>query len=229
MESKTLTIKDIPMEDRPRERLIKYGPEVLSNGELLAIILRTGMKSESAISIANSMISKSGGLKFLANCSVQELSQIKGVGQAKAAQVKAAIELGRRLRGYRSGAEVKISKPEDAALMVMEDMRYLAKEYLRVIFLNTKNIVIECRDISIGSLNTSIVHPREVYSEAIKKSSSSIIICHNHPSGDPSPSQEDINITKRLSEVGKLVGIELLDHLIIGDGTYISLKEKGIL
>ncbi|TDT61195.1 RadC family protein [Fonticella tunisiensis] len=229
MGNKNLLIKDIPLDDRPRERLIKNGPEALSDAELLAIILRTGTKSESAINIANRLISSYDGLKFLCSCSVQELSSIKGIGSAKAAQIKAAVELGRRLRSFRSGPAPRIGKPEDAAWLVMEDMRYLNKEHLKVIFLNTKNVVIDVKDISIGSLNSSIVHPREVYSEAIRKISSSIIVCHNHPSGDPSPSQEDISITKRLWEVGKLVGIELLDHIIIGDGNYISLKEKGII
>jgi DNA repair protein RadC len=229
MGNKSLTIKDIPVEDRPRERLLKYGPEVLSNAELLAIILRVGTKSESAITIANKLISSNEGLRFLTTSTVEELSNVKGIGEAKAAQIKAALELGKRLKNFRSDSKVKISSPEDAAELVMEDMRYLKKEHLRVIFLNTKNIVTDVKDLSIGSLNSSVVHPREIYSEAIRKSSSSIIICHNHPSGDPSPSQEDINITKRLYDVGKLVGIDLLDHIVIGDGRYISLKEKGII
>lgn len=229
MDTKSLTIKDIPLEDRPRERLLKYGPEVLSNAELLAILLRTGTKSENAISIANRVMLQQDGLRFLASCTAQELSAVKGIGAAKASQILAAVELGRRIRGYRTDKKIKIGSPSDAVNIVMDDMRYLKKEHLRVIFLDTKNQVIEVKDLSIGSLNASVVHPREVFSEAIRKSSSSIIICHNHPSGDPTPSQEDINITKRLCEVGKLVGIELLDHLIIGDGSYISLKEKGIL
>lgn len=229
MNIKSLTIKDIPVEDRPRERLLKYGPEVLSNAELLAILLRTGTKSENAISIANRIMGQQDGIKFLAFCTAQELSQINGIGSAKASQILAAVELGKRIRGYRTDKKIKIGSPSDAVDIVMEDMRYLRKEHLKVIFLNTKNQIIEVKDLSIGSLNASVVHPREVYSEAIRKSSSSIIICHNHPSGDPTPSQEDINITKRLHEVGKLVGIDLLDHLIIGDGSYISLKEKGIL
>jgi DNA repair protein RadC len=133
------------------------------------------------------------------------------------------------MKNFRSDQKYKITSPADAAELVMEDMRYLKKEHLKVIFLNTKNYVIDIKDLSIGSLNASVVHPREIYSEAIRKSCSSIIICHNHPSGDPSESQEDINITRRLYEVGKLVGIELLDHVIIGDGNFISLKEKGIL
>jgi DNA repair protein RadC len=229
MQEKGFTIKDIPIEDRPRERLIKFGPEALSNAELLAIILRTGTKSESAINMANRIMSGNDGLKFLSSCTIQELSLIKGIGNAKAAQIKAAVEIGKRLKGYRSDNKIKINSPEDIANLVMEDMRFLKKEHLRVIFLNTKNIVIDVKDLSIGSLNASVVHPREIYSEAIRKSSASIIICHNHPSGDPSQSQEDINITRRLYEVGKLVGIDLLDHVIIGDGCYISLKEKGIL
>lgn len=229
MNTKGLTIKDIPVDDRPRERLIKYGPEVLSNAELLAILLRTGTKSENAISIANRVMGRGEGIKFLASCTVQELSSIKGIGSAKASQIMAAVELGKRIRGYRSNKKIKIGSPGDAADIIMDDMRYLKKEHLRVLFLDTKNQVIEAKDLSIGSLNASVVHPREIYSEAIRKSSSSIIICHNHPSGDPTPSQEDINITKRLNEVGKLVGIDLLDHLIIGDGCYISLKEKGII
>lgn len=229
MEYKCLTIKDLPTEERPRERLIKHGAEVLSNSELLAIIIRTGTRFESAISIANKIMSSSEGLKFLTTSSVHELSQIKGIGMAKAAQIKAAVELGKRMKSYRCDNKLKISSPADAAEVVMEDMRYLKKEYLKGIFMNTKNLVIDIKDLSIGSLNSSIVHPREVFCEAIKNSSSSIIVCHNHPSGDPTPSQEDINITKRLYEVGKIVGIDLLDHIIIGDGIYVSLKEKGII
>ncbi|MCX7903548.1 MAG: DNA repair protein RadC [Caloramator sp.] len=220
-------IKDIPHDERPRERLIKFGPESLSNAELLAILLRTGTKEYSAINLAQSIISKNG-LDFLSNCTIEELSSIKGVGLAKAAQIKAAIELGKRLRGLRNSNKIKITSPRDVFNLIGEDMRYLKKEFLRIILLNTKNIVIDIKDISIGSLNSSIVHPREVFNEAIRKSSSSIIICHNHPSGDPEPSMEDINITKRLYEVGKLIGIELLDHIIIGDGCYISLKEKNL-
>ena len=229
MESYGTKIKDIPETDRPRERLIKFGAESLSNSELLAILIRTGIKNESAVAVANRILRNDRGLNFLAECNIQELSSIKGIGDAKAAQIKAAIEIAKRIRNFRSDQKYKITAPSDAAELVMEDMRYLKKEHLRVIFLNTKNYVIDVQDLSIGSLNASVVHPREIFKEAIRKSSSSIIICHNHPSGDPAESNEDVNITKRLYEVGKLVGIELLDHVIIGDGSYISLKEKGIL
>lgn len=229
MKDKNLTIKDIPPQDRPRERLIKYGPEALSNSELVALIIRTGTKDENALMISNRILSQNQGLEFLSDSTVQELSNINGIGYAKAAQIKAAVELGKRLKNYKRDNITKINCPLDAAELVMEEMRHLRKEHLRVIFLNTKNIVIDIKDISMGSLNSSIVHPREIFSEAIRKSSASIIVCHNHPSGDPTQSQEDINITKRLYEVGKIIGIELLDHIIIGDNCYVSLKEKGIL
>ncbi|KRQ88140.1 hypothetical protein ABG79_00310 [Caloramator mitchellensis] len=227
MEVKRNRIKDMPQSDRPRERLIKFGPEVLSNSELLAILLRTGTKDLSAINLASNIM-HNGGIDFLSNSTFEELSSIKGIGMAKAAQIKAAIELGKRMRGLRSQEKVKISSPKDVFELIGQDMRFLKKEILRLILLNTKNYVIDIKDISVGSLNSSIVHPREVFNEAIRRSSSSIIICHNHPSGDPEPSSEDINITRRLYEVGKLVGIDLLDHIIIGDGCYISLKERNL-
>lgn len=228
MEKTNFTIKDIPSYDRPRERLLKYGAEVLSNAELIAIIIRTGNKNESAIALSNKIIS-TGDLNFLSECTVEELLEIKGIGKAKAAQIKAAVELSKRLKNFRSGYNISIRSPKDAADIIMEDMRHLKCEHLKVMFLNTKNVLINIMDLSIGSLNSSIVHPREIYTAAIRKSSSSIIVLHNHPSGDPTPSDEDINITKRLFEVGKLVGIDMLDHIIIGDGTYISMKEKGII
>lgn len=229
MVNNAYTIKDLPENDRPRERLIKFGAEALSNEELLAIMIRTGTKNESAVFLANKIIKNGRGLNYLCSCTVQELSKIKGIGSAKAAQIIAAVELGKRIKNFRGGNIIKINSPEDAANLVMEDLRYLKKEYLRVIFLNTKNVVIDVKDVSIGNLNSSIVHPREIYYEAIRKSSSSIIVCHNHPSGDPTQSEEDVNVTRRLYDAGKLIGIDLLDHIIIGDGCYISLKEKGII
>lgn len=229
MSNYILKIKDIPTNERPRERLIKYGESVLSNAELLAIILRTGNKNESAIDLSRRILSQNGGLSYLAKASAYELSEINGIGIAKACQIKSCIEIGKRLLTSKEKDNVKISSPDDIAYLVMEDMRYLSKEHFRAIFLNTKNIVISIKDISIGSLNSSIVHPREVFIEAIKMSAASLIVCHNHPSGDPSPSEEDIKVTKRLKEAGNILGIDLLDHLIIGDGRYISLREKNII
>lgn len=225
----TFKLTDLPENERPRERLLRYGPETLSNAELLAVILRCGTKKENIITLCSNLLKKSGGLNGLLNISSEELINIHGFGGAKAAQIISISEMYRRFKSYRSGEEYKITKPKDAADFVMEEMRNLKQERLRVIMLNTKNLVLSVKDVSIGSLNSSIVHPREVFCEAIKKNSASIIICHNHPSGDAMPSSEDINVTHRLKECGKLIGIDLLDHIIIGDGKYVSLKEKGIL
>jgi DNA repair protein RadC len=225
----TLKITDLPESERPSERLLRYGPETLSNAELLAVILRCGTKKENIITLCSNLLQKSGGLNGLLSITSEEIIDIHGFGSAKAAQIISISEIYRRFKSYKSGDEYKITQPKDAADFVMEEMRNLKQERLRVIMLNTKNLVLSVKDVSIGSLNSSIVHPREVFCEAIKKNSASIIICHNHPSGDATPSSEDINVTKRLKECGKLIGIDLIDHIIIGDGKYISLKEKGIL
>lgn len=226
---RTLRIMDLPENERPREKLLKYGAETLSNGELIAIILRTGSSSEDILNLSNRVLKETGGLNGLLASDAHEFLSLKGIGAAKAAQLMALAEISKRFRTFRSGEEYKITQPKDAAELLMEDMRYLKQEHLKVIMLNTKNTVITIKSVSVGSLNSSIVHPREVFCEAIKKSSASIIISHNHPSGDPSPSSEDISLTQRIKESGKLLGIELLDHIIIGNGNYVSLKEKGII
>jgi DNA repair protein RadC len=224
-----IKLTDLPKNERPREKLLRYGAESLSNGELLAIILRTGSKSENILNLSNRILCQCGGINGLLSAEFESLQELKGIGEAKATQLIALSELSKRFKSFKSGEEIKITQPQNVAQYIMEDMRHLKKEYLKIIMLNTKNIVIKVTDVSMGSLNSSIVHPREVFVEAIKCSSASIIICHNHPSGDPTPSKEDINITNRLKECGKLLGIEVLDHIIIGNGTYISLKEKGFL
>ncbi|MFA9398952.1 MAG: DNA repair protein RadC [Clostridiaceae bacterium] len=225
----SLKLMDLPINERPRERLAKYGPDNLSNSELLAIILRVGSSKENVLNLSSRILVDSGGLNGLINMKFKDFMKVNGVGEAKASQIVALAELSKRIKSYKSGDLYKISSPDSAAELVMEEMRNLKKEYLKIILLNTKNIVIKIEDISIGSLNSSIVHPREVFTVAVEYSSASIIICHNHPSGDPSPSSEDINITKRLVECGKLLGIAVLDHIIIGNGKFISLKEKGII
>ncbi|MCR1935299.1 RadC family protein [Clostridium tepidum] len=222
-------IKDLPKNERPQERLIRYGAEALSNSELLAVILRTGTKNQNIMMLTSSLIKETGGLDQLFDQSIEELTKIKGIGVTKAVQILALSEISKRFKTYKSGNDYKINKPLDVSNLVMEDMKYLRQEKLKVLILNTKNIVTYIRDIFIGTLNSSIVHPREIFCEAIKKNGASIIICHNHPSGDPTPSQEDINITLRLKECGKLIGIDLLDHIIIGENKYISIKEKGII
>lgn len=224
------TIKNMPISERPREKMITYGCQSLSNAELLAIVLSTGTKDKTAIDLARGILNMSSeGLRTLTNCTMEELMQIKGIGLAKASQVIAAVELGKRIALTTNVNNYKIQGPEDISNLLMEEMRYLNKEIFNIILLNTKNNVIAIENISIGSLNASIVHPREVFNIAIKRSSSAIILAHNHPSGDPKPSMEDINITKRLIEAGTIIGINVLDHIIIGDGIYFSMKEKEII
>lgn len=224
------TIKKMPISERPREKMVSYGCQSLSNSELLAIILSTGTKDRTAIDLANSVLNMSNeGLRALRDCTIEELSQIKGVGLAKASQIIAAVELGKRIALTTKVNNYKIKSPDDVSNLLMEEMRYLKKEVFNILLLNTKHDVIAIENISIGSLNASIVHPREVFNRAVKRSSSAIILAHNHPSGDPKPSGEDINITKRLIEAGTIIGINVLDHIIIGDGVYFSMKEQELI
>ncbi|GIM29200.1 UPF0758 protein [Clostridium polyendosporum] len=224
-----LKIIDIPQNERPQEKLMRYGAECLNNHELLALILRTGTSKENVISLSLRILEQVDGLNGLLNASPKDLMKVKGIKEAKTAQILALCELFRRFKSFKSGEDLKITNPKAVADLVMNDMICLKQEVLKLIMLNTKNGVIAIKDVFKGSLNSSIVHPREVFLEAIKKSAASIIICHNHPSGDPTPSKEDVNITLRIKECGKLIGIELIDHLIIGDREFISLKEKGII
>lgn len=229
MEQRHFTLRDVPKEERPRERMLRYGASALSNAELLAILLRTGTKSESAVTLAQHLLNKSEGLRQLVDMKTEQLTSIKGIGIAKALQVQAAFELAKRLARSRVDAMAAVRSPQDVANLLMEELRYFKKEHFVCLFLNTKNQVIAKETLSVGTLNASLVHPREVFRAAIERSSASIICAHNHPSGDPTPSPEDIDITNRLKEAGELIGIELLDHLIIGDHSYVSLKELGYM
>ncbi|MFC0043057.1 RadC family protein [Metabacillus iocasae] len=225
----SLMIKDFPQDERPRERLIQKGAGSLSNHELVAILLRTGTKDESVLQLSNRILNYFDGLKLLQHATVDEMTNIKGIGDAKAIQIIAAIELGKRIAQLPSEDRYTIRSPQDGADYMMEEMRILSQEHFVCLYLNTKNQILHKQTIFIGSLNSSIVHPREVYKEAFRRSAASIICLHNHPSGDPTPSREDIEVTKRLKECGDIIGIELLDHLIIGDRKYVSLKEKGYM
>jgi len=229
MTNSAITIKDVPKEDRPRERLLNYGASHLSNQELLAILIGSGTRNESVMDLSNRILMHFEGIHLLVDATIEELTAIKGIGPAKGVSILAAIELGKRISQYRPNERYVIRSPEDGADFIMEEMRNLNQEHFVVLFLNTKNQILHRQTIFIGSLNASIVHPREIFREAVKRSAASIICAHNHPSGDPTPSQEDIHVTRRLVEVGKMIGIEVLDHLIIGDRKFISLKEKGYL
>ncbi len=229
MTDTTIMIKDVPKEDRPRERLLAFGASHLSNQELISILIGSGTKEASALDLSNRVLMHFEGIRLLADATIEELTSIRGIGEAKGVSILAAIEIGKRLNQQRPEEKYIIRSPEDGADYVMEEMRHLKQEHFVALFLNTKNQVIHQQTIFIGSLNASIVHPREVFREAVKRSAATIICVHNHPSGDPTPSQEDIHVTRRLVESGKIMGIELLDHIIIGDRKFISLKEKGYL
>ncbi|GAA0109972.1 DNA repair protein RadC [Clostridium tertium] len=226
----SIKVIDIPKEERPIEKLLINGPEILSNAELLAVILRTGTRGENVISLSTRILSEFDGLNGLLDIGISEITSIKGIKNIKASQILAIGELFRRFNSLNLIREGNsISSPRDIAKLLINEMMSLKQEILKLIMLDTKNNIIGIKDVFKGSLNTSIVHPREIFKEALKKSSSSIIICHNHPSGDPTPSKEDINITLRLKECSKIIGIDLLDHLIIGKDKFVSLKEKGII
>lgn len=225
----TFKIKEMPDLERPTEKLFLYGASSLSTNELLAVLLRSGTKGQNVLFLSAQILMQTGGLDKLLNSNQNDLIGIKGIGRVKAAQILALGEVCRRYMGYKSIKTLKVTSPINVVDIFMEEMRVLNKEYLKVIVLDTKKNIITIKDISIGSLNSSIVHPREVFIEAIKSGGDSIIICHNHPSGDPTPSKNDIQVTKRLCECGKLMGIDLVDHIIIGDRKYESLKEKGLI
>jgi DNA repair protein RadC len=226
---KSFTIHDLPVSERPRERLQKFGAEALSAPEILALILGRGIAGESVMTTAQRLLSRFGNLKGIAEASVEELSQVRGIGLAKAAQVKAAFELGTRLEAYSEvGKKPLMKTPENIVAMMRGRLKDKKKEHFLALLLDTRNQLIKVSEISIGSLDTSIVHPREVFKEAIAASAAAIIFVHNHPSGDPEASEDDIKLTKRLAEAGDIMGIDVLDHVIIGDKTFLSLKREGI-
>lgn len=225
-----IKMSDIPECERPVEKLLVSGPECLSNAELLAVVLKTGTRGENIVSLCTRLLSECEDLDGLLNKNIADITKIKGIKNSKASQIIAITELFQRFNTLRAKKQnLKVSSPKDLANVLTNEMAYLNQEVLKLIMLDTKNYIIGRRDVFKGSLNSSIVHPREIFSEAIKRNSASIIICHNHPSGDPTPSKEDINVTIRLKECSKIIGIELLDHIIIGSQGFISLKEKGII
>jgi DNA repair protein RadC len=229
MDNTNYTIKSIPEDDRPQEKLLKYGANNLSNSELIAVILRTGSKEENVVKLSQRILNEDGkGLRNIAEGTVEKFKSFKGINDVKAAQLMAVAELSKRISTLKI-EKIKISSPSDAALVLMEEMRYYKKEYFKIILLDTKNNIKKVSEISVGSLNSSIVHPREVFSEAVVNSASSIILVHNHPSGESEPSHEDVVLTNRLDECGKILGIKVLDHIIIGDGVFYSFKEEGLL
>lgn len=222
------TIKDLPSSERPRERLLHYGAGALSTGELLAIILRTGTPDENVVRVAQRLLANFESLAGLARASTPELVSEKGLGPAKVAQLKAALELGRRMLIESPGERPQVRSPADAANLVMSEMGILEQEHLRVMLLDTKNRVLETKTVYQGSLNTSLIRVGELFREAIRANCASLIVLHNHPSGDPTPSPEDVAVTRQIVEAGKLLDVDVLDHLIIGRQRFVSLKERGL-
>ncbi len=225
----SFTVRDLPIGERPRERLLKLGSEALSAQEILVVILGRGTKGESVMMTSQKLLSRFGNLKGVANASVEELIQTSGIGPAKATQIKAALELGRRLEAD-AGEKPRpiLRSPEDVAAEVRSQLKGKKKEHFLVLCVDARNRLINRRLVSMGSLDTSIVHPREVFKEAVSSCAASVIFAHNHPSGDPEPSKEDIELTKRLARAGEIVGIDVLDHIVVCDEGFISLKARNL-
>lgn len=221
-------IRDLPQGERPRERLLHFGAGALSTAELLAIILRVGASGENVMRVAEKMLARHEGLPGLAQATIHELCEDKGVGEAKAIQVKAALELGRRLLVAAPHERPQVRAPSDAANLLLAEMSLLAQEHLRTVLLDTRNRVISIPTIYVGSLNAASIRVGEVFREAIRSNCAALIVVHNHPSGDPTPSPEDIQVTRLLVEAGSLLSIDVLDHLIIGQQRFVSMKERGL-
>ena len=223
-------IMELPMTERPREKLLGQGSKNLSNTELLAILIGTGTSKESAITLASRVLAEAkDGINSLVDISPEELKSIRGIGNATSCRILAAVELGRRISSSRGDEKIRIGCPDDVALMLMEELRLEKQECLIILLLNVKNEVIGKELISKGGISSSIVDPRDVFRPAIRRGAAGIIAVHNHPSGNPEPSESDILVTKKLVESGELLGIELIDHVIIGNGRHISLKNRKMM
>jgi len=226
--SKSFTIHDLPKDERPRERLVRFGEQVLSAQELLQLILGRGVAGESVAVTAQKLLAQFGSLQKLAEASIEELSSIKGIGLAKAAQIKAAFEIGRRLSTQAPTYKSKeLTDPEKVYRLIKSKLKDYHKEHFYIIALNSRGHSIA--EVSVGSLNASVVHPREVFTEAIKNKAASVVFAHNHPSGDPEPSEDDLLLTKKLVESGKILGIEVFDHIIVAKDGFFSFKNKGLI
>ena len=229
MENKTYTVRDLPIEERPRERLQKVGVDNLSTQELLALIIEKGGKGQSVLTLAQNLLAHFGNLNNIKNASIEELKKVKGIGFATACKLHAAFKLGEKAESQIIKYGEKIGGPEDVFNLLKNEIGNKKKESFYILSLTTRNNLISVDKVSTGTLSASLAHPREVFIPAIKNSASSVIIAHNHPSGDPQPSEDDLAITKRLVEAGKILGIEVIDHIIVTKDGYFSFKDKGLI
>jgi DNA repair protein RadC len=221
-------IRDLESSQRPRERLASLGATSLSNAELIAILLRTGIKGINAVQLGQKILMDCGGLAGLHRLSYTELCRMRGIGPAKAAQIKAAVELGNRFAASTPTEHPVIQSPEDAASLILYEMGALEQEHLNVMLLDTRNRMVKLVEVYRGSLNSSLIRVSEVFKEAVRANAAAIIVVHNHPSGDPTPSPEDISVTQAIVQAGKLLDIEVLDHIVVGKNKFISLKSRGL-
>lgn len=222
-----MTIKKLPISERPYEKLEMYGAESLSNSELLAIIIKTGTKEKTSIEVAQQILSikENSNLRFLQDLSIEEFTKIKGIGKIKAIQLKAICELTKRMERPINTTKIKLKSSKDVADLVMNELKFEKREIVKELILNTKNILLKIIDVSYGGTNSAIVEPKDILAEPIKMGAPKIILVHNHPSGDPTPSKQDIAITQRIYEASQLVGIDLIDHIVIGDSKYETILQ----
>jgi DNA repair protein RadC len=223
------TVREMPEEDRPRERLARLGPEALRDAELLAVLFRTGTRELGAVALAERVLAHFGDLRSLSRASIEELQQVKGMGAVKAIEIKAALELGMRLASHTHRDRTKIRTAQDVVDLLMTRFKNCETEVFKCLLMNTKQEVLKTIDISQGNADGTMAMPRDVFRQAVRDGATNVIVCHNHPSGDPEPSGDDIALTKRLTEAAALLGVSLLDHVIFGDGRYISLKERNLM
>lgn len=224
----TYTIHDLPADTRPRERMVRLGAKALSDAELLAIILRSGARGINVIDMATELVRSYRGLNGLAHATCTDLQQHRGMGETKATQILATIELGRRVITADPGHRIRVSSPGEVANLLMAELAYAEQEHVKVVLIDTRNYVLATPTVYQGSLNSAHVRIGELFKEAIRRNAAAIIVAHNHPSGDPNPSPDDVTLTRRMVEAGRLLNIDVLDHLIIGHQKYVSLKERGL-
>lgn len=222
-------VREMPQEDRPRERLARLGPEALRDAELIAVLFRTGTRELGAVALAECVVRHFGDLRALARASIEELQQVKGLGSVKAIEIKAALELGMRLAAHTDRDRVKIRSAQDVADLLMVRFKHCETEQFKCLLMNTKHEVLKIVEVSQGGLDGTTAMPRDVFRQAVREGAGAAIVCHNHPSGDPEPSRDDLLLTQRLLQAGEVLGVSLLDHVIFGDDRYVSLKERNLM